>query len=195
MNTLVTHTEDQNSQESPDSQAKDEFYAKNKGNLFSHNLIAQGKLKYIQGDRPAVDCILCAVFERTPGVYAGVVWEDENLGIIMNPYPYNPGHVMAVPKVHYERFYALPVELITSLFTVVQKVQQAQEIAFHCVGHNVGINDGEFSGQSIKHVHVHVVPRFQSELGYIDIIGKTRVIPLQLDQAFEILKETFASLE
>jgi len=165
-------------------------------NLFTENLISLGKLKYVQGTaRPNVDCILCSIFERDPAVVSPVVWEDDQMMVVMNLYPYNPGHCMVVPRTHFERLYDLPADLVSYLFTIVQKVQRAQEIAFKCVGWNVGINDGDCSGQSIKHVHVQVVPRFKSELGFIDIIGKTRVMPIQLDQAMEMLKEAYNSLE
>ena len=47
---------------------------------------------------------------------------------------------------------------------------------FHPTGFNVGYNQGNYAGASIKHIHVHVVPRYQSELGFIEIVGKTKII-------------------
>ena len=48
-------------------------------------------------------------------------------------------------------------------------------------GYNIGINQGSFAGGSIDHLHIHIVPRYDAELGFIDIVGKTRVLPEGLD--------------
>ena len=163
--------------------------------LFTKSLLAQGKLGYIRGEtRPKVNCILCEIVKKNPDIPQHVVWEDEKCMIIMNLYPYNPGQVMVFPKLHYERFYELPQELILQIFNLIQKVERAQELAFKCVGWNIGVNDGDCSGQSIKHLHVHVVPRFTSEVGFLDIIAKTRAVPMQIDFAFHQMRDTFLKM-
>ena len=48
-------------------------------------------------------------------------------------------------------------------------------------GYNIGINQGRSAGGSIEHLHFHLIPRYGSELGFIDIVGKTRVLPEGLD--------------
>ncbi len=48
-------------------------------------------------------------------------------------------------------------------------------------GYNIGINQGRDAGGSIDHLHFHLIPRYGSELGFIDIVGKTRVLPEGLD--------------
>ncbi len=163
--------------------------------LFPKSILAQGKLGYIRGDtKPKVDCILCEIVKGNPNIPRHVVWEDETCMVMMNLYPYNPGQAMILPKAHFERFHLLPKDLMQQIFTLVQKVERAQEIAFKCVGWNIGVNDGDCSGQSIKHLHVHVVPRFASEVGFLDIIAKTRTVPMQIDYAFQQLREAFLKL-
>jgi len=115
--------------------------------------------------------------------------------IMMNLYPYNPGQALVLPKTHFEQFHTLPSEIITKIFVLVQKVERAQESAFNCVGWNIGINDGDYSGQSIKHLHVHVVPRYASEVGFLDIIARTRTVPIQIDYAFQQLRDAFLNLK
>ncbi len=164
-------------------------------NLFPKSILAQGKLGYVRGEnKPKVECILCEIVKANPQIPRHVIWEDDKCIVMLNLYPYNPGHAMVLPKAHYERFHALPSDLVQQIFTLVQKVERAQEIAFKCVGWNIGINDGDCSGQSIKHVHVHVVPRFASELGYLDIIGKTRSLVMQIDYALQQLRDAFLKL-
>lgn len=48
-------------------------------------------------------------------------------------------------------------------------------------GYNIGINQGKIAGGSIDHLHIHLVPRYGAELGYIDIVGKTRIVPEGLE--------------
>ncbi len=164
-------------------------------NLFQKSILAQGKLGYVRGEaKPMVDCILCEIIKGNPSIPRHVVWEDEACIIMLNLYPYNPGHAMVLPKTHIERLHLLPSDLLLHLFTLVQKIERAQEIAFKCVGWNIGVNDGDCSGQSIKHLHVHVVPRFASEVGFLDIIGKTRTVAMQIDYAFQQLRDAFLKL-
>ncbi len=163
--------------------------------LFPKTILAQGKLGYIRGEtKPKVDCILCEIVRGNPSIPRHVVWEDETCMVMMNLYPYNPGQVMVLPKAHFERFHALPQELIVKIFSLVQKAERAQEIAFKCVGWNIGVNDGDCSGQSIKHLHVHCVPRFTSEMGFLDIIAQTRTVPMQIDYAFQQMRDAFLKL-
>ncbi len=163
--------------------------------LFPKSILAHGKLGYVRGDaKPKVDCILCEIVKGNPNIPQHIVWEDDKCMVMLNLYPYNPGHAMVLPKAHFERFHALPKDLILHLFNLVQKVEQAQEMAFKCVGWNIGVNDGDCSGQSIKHLHVHIVPRFASEIGFLDIIGKTRTVAMQIDQALQQLREAFLKL-
>ena len=56
-------------------------------------------------------------------------------------------------------------------------------------GYNIGINQGKIAGGSIEHIHIHIVPRYSSELGYIDIVGKTRVVPEGLSSVKKKLEE------
>ncbi len=60
---------------------------------------------------------------------------------------------------------------------------------FSPTGFNIGLNQGENSGASISHVHFHLVPRYKGELGYIDIIGKTRVVVEDIDSVYRKMKK------
>ncbi len=144
--------------------------------LFTSHLLAIGKLNYVHGERPAVDCIFCAVRDDDPRVTSLKVYHDATLFICLNLYPYNPGHLMIVPNQHEEQFENLSVEVRNHLFEVVAGCQRMLQTIFHPTGFNVGYNQGEYSGASIKHFHIHLVPRYKYELGYIDILGGTKIV-------------------
>ena len=145
-------------------------------NLFNDNLIAAGKLNYARGKRPDVDCIMCAIRDDNPEVISLKIYTEELLFICLNLYPYNPGHLMVIPTRHVEKFEDLKEIERNRLFEVVILCQNMLQDLFHPTGFNVGYNQGENSGASVKHIHVHVVPRYQAELGFIDIVGKTKII-------------------
>ena len=68
--------------------------------LEKHNIVAN-KLDYARGKRPAVDCILCAVAANDPKVENLVVYRHRDWYVTLNLYPYNPGHLMIVPRTHH----------------------------------------------------------------------------------------------
>jgi ATP adenylyltransferase len=157
-------------------------------NLFNHHLVAQGKLDYARGKRPNVNCIFCALLENHPDVEKLPLYETDDILISLNMYPYNPGHLMVIPKRHYESFEDLPPELFIKIWNYVIASQKLLRKAFSPIGFNVGYNQGDFSGASIKHIHVHVVPRYKTELGFIDIIGKTKVIVQTVSECLQKMK-------
>ena len=63
----------------------------------------------------------------------------------------------------------------------IQGLQLMLDELYAPKGYNIGINQGSFAGGSIDHLHIHLVPRYGTELGFIDIVGETRVLPEGLD--------------
>jgi ATP adenylyltransferase len=88
---------------------------------------------------------------------------------------------MVIPTRHVEKFQDLKENERNRLFEVVFRCQNMLQDLFHPTGFNVGFNQGKYSGASIKHFHVHIVPRYQSELGFIDIVAKTKIILESVD--------------
>ena len=142
---------------------------------------ALGKLEYVQGkERPDVDCILCAIRDGDKRVINLKYYEDNLIFIILNLYPYNPGHSMIVPNRHILKFTELTKDEIQHIFRAVQGLQNLLDDIYNPRGYNIGFNQG-IAGASIPHLHCHLVPRYGTELGFIDIVGETRVVPEGLD--------------
>ncbi|MFW9945993.1 MAG: HIT domain-containing protein [Candidatus Odinarchaeota archaeon] len=151
---------------------------------------ALGKLDYVQGiARPDVKCILCSVRDNDERVVSLKIYQDNTLFISLNLYPYNPGHLMIVPNKHLTKFTDLTREELIHITRTIQGVQMLLDDLYNPKGYNIGINQGKIAGGSIEHIHIHIVPRYSSELGYIDIIGKTRVIPEGLNSVKKKLEE------
>lgn len=140
------------------------------------HLIAHNKLDYVQGKRPDVPCILCAVRDQHPEVEQLEVYRTPAFLVSLNLYPYNPGHLMLVPLRHIES----PAELsdaealeLHHLQTLSLKVIGS---LYPAQGFNIGYNLGQAGGGSIAHLHLHVVPRFRNEQGFMTTIGQTHIL-------------------
>lgn len=157
--------------------------------MFEKWLQALGKLDYVQGkDRPKVDCILCAVKNEDKQVTSIKVYQDDLIFICLNIYPYNPGHCMVVPNRHVLRFIELTRKEVKRIFRAIQGLQMLFDDLYSPKGYNIGFNEG-VAGASIPHIHCHIVPRYGSELGFIDIFAKTRVVPEGLESVKKKLDE------
>ncbi|MFW9771629.1 MAG: HIT family protein [Candidatus Thorarchaeota archaeon] len=136
-----------------------------------------------------MECILCSVRDNEESVRSLKIYHDNILFISLNLYPYNPGHLMIVPNKHITQFTELSKEEIIHLMRTVQGTQMLLDHTYNPKGYNIGINQGSIAGGSIEHLHVHVVPRYSSELGYIDIVAETRVVPEGLNSVKEKLEQ------
>jgi ATP adenylyltransferase len=109
------------------------------------------------------------------------IYEDNLIYVCLNLYPYNPGHLLIVVNRHITDITILTKQELEHSLRVIQGLQMMLNDLYNPHGYNIGINQGRDAGASIEHLHFHLVPRFGSELGFIDIIGKTRVLPEGLD--------------
>lgn len=115
--------------------------------------------------------------------------------VIMNFYPYNKGHIMVIPYCHESQIYNLNSEQQKELIEVVAESTRILQDYLKVDGINVGINFGKVSGASIpSHLHVHLVPRFNGDTGFMEIIFDTRVIGAPIKSIYEILHKGFNSI-
>jgi len=140
------------------------------------NLFVPSKMAYVRGERPNVDCIFCAIRERHSEVDNLEVHRTDHFIVSANLYPYNPGHLLLLPKRHI----LTPVDLTEEEETELNKLQRlclkTLEKIYHPQGYNVGYNIGRIAGGSIEHLHMHIVPRYMNEIGFIDILNNDRIM-------------------
>ncbi|MBN1900568.1 HIT domain-containing protein [Candidatus Sumerlaeota bacterium] len=140
------------------------------------NLFVPSKIAYVRGDKPAVECILCAIIIKDPRVKSLEVFRSAHFSLCANLYPYSPGHLLIFPKRHVEDVRELTLAESRELFHLEKRTLDILDKLYHPHGYNIGYNIGEWSGNSIKHLHLHIVPRYRNELGFVDIITETRII-------------------
>lgn len=109
-----------------------------------------------------MQCIFCSILAgASPATF---IHRDPVASVFCDIQPVNPGHVMVVPEVHAERLATLPPETGAHLFRTAQRVAQALlESSIRCDGVDLLLADGAVAGQEVPHVHLHVLPRFESD--------------------------------
>lgn len=156
------------------------------------------RIAYIRGaDKPADDstgeCPFCRVpkLDDADGL---VVHRGELAYVVLNLYPYAPGHVMVCPYRHIADYTettdaeaAEIADLTRDAMRVVRSVSGAK-------GFNIGMNQGHIAGAGIAaHLHQHVVPRWPGDQNFMPIIGRTKTLPELLDDTRELMAKAWGS--
>jgi ATP adenylyltransferase len=109
--------------------------------------------------------------------------------LILNRFPYNPGHLLAVPFREVEDLDNLEPAGRADLMEEIAFARRLLAAAFKPDGFNVGFNFGSAAGGSIAHLHAHIVPRWNGDTNFMPVIGHTRVLPQSLDATWVRLRE------
>ena len=133
------------------------------------------------------NCIFCKILAGE--IPSTAVYEDDDFKASLDVNPAARGHVIILPKNHAANIYELPDEDASKIMIVAKKIATAIEKAYHCDGVNILQNNGEAAGQTVFHLHVHVIPRFKGDT--VNIGWKQGDMPEDLDA---ICKEIQAQL-
>jgi ATP adenylyltransferase len=152
------------------------------------------RLDYVTGSKADVGCVFCTE-QALPDSDSLIVHHGSQCYVILNRYPYNPGHVMVLPKRHVPALADLSGEELHELADLTRLAESALVTAYRPQGINVGINLGVASGAGIReHLHVHLVPRWSGDTNFISVVGNTRVLPEDLQQSVARMRPVFADL-
>lgn len=152
---------------------------------------APWRMEYIQMKKPK-GCILCETPRQDNDAINHILYRGDRNFVIMNSYPYNPGHLMIVPYRHIASLEELTVEELHEHFDIVSRGIKVLRQVFNPGGFNLGINIGKVAGAGIEdHVHTHIVPRWQGDTNCMPVIADVRVIPEALAETYQKLKGKF----
>ena len=152
---------------------------------------APWRMEYIRMEKPK-GCILCEKPGQDNDAKNHILYRGENNFVIMNIYPYNPGHLMIAPYRHVASLEELTDEELHEQFDIVSRSIKVLRQVFNPGGFNLGINIGKVAGAGIEdHIHTHVVPRWQGDTNCMPVISDVRVLPEALDETYQKLKGKF----
>ncbi len=140
------------------------------------------------------DCVFCEVPERSADRDNLLLVRGENAYVMLNNYPYNPGHAMVIPTVHAGDYRDLDDAALLAKERLLQRTIDAMETALEPDGFNVGYNlGGSAAGGSIgEHLHAHVVPRWTGDTNFMPVVADTKVIVEAVDETYGRLRHAFA---
>ncbi|MFB6361424.1 MAG: HIT domain-containing protein [Halobacteriales archaeon] len=159
-------------------------------------LFAPWRIEWVEREEPRTGegCVFCELPERDDAEDAKVVAASDRAFVVLNNYPYNPGHVMVVPRPHGGEYGALNDTTLLEHARLKQHTFEALQAALEPDGFNTGLNLGTGAGGSIDdHLHTHVVPRWAGDTNFMAVVGDTTVIVEALDRTYGRLHEAFAA--
>jgi len=157
-------------------------------------LWAPWRMQYVGGKHPP-GCLFCRVIENPDEPDAElVVWRPEGAIVVLNKFPYNPGHAMVAPTKHESTFEDLDDEPSLQLMRALRGTLRVLRTTLTPDGFNVGANIGSAAGAGIPdHVHLHVVPRWNGDTNFMAVIDDVKIVNEALGQTAEKLKRAFAA--
>ncbi len=153
-------------------------------------LYAPWRTAYITDSAEKPDgCVFCHIADHPEKDHEHhVLYRDECVYVVMNRYPYTPGHFMVIPHRHTDAIENLSPKTWLRMSELVQRGVKMLKEGFGAQGVNIGMNLGAAAGAGIaEHVHYHLVPRFQRDTNFITTIGHTRVYSTDFDRVYEKL--------
>ncbi len=107
------------------------------------------------------NCIFCAI--AAGEIPSFKIYEDELVLAYLDIQPFSVGHTLIIPKAHTEGLLDTPDETLAALIARVKKVAEHVKVALPCDGFNILQSNGEAAGQTVKHIHFHIIPRRAGE--------------------------------
>jgi ATP adenylyltransferase len=121
-----------------------------------------------------------------------VLYRGKSNFIMLNSYPYNPGHLLIAPYRHTGNLEELTDSERNEHYKLVSRSIVVLKEVFKPGGFNMGANLGKVAGAGIEdHFHSHIVPRWQGDNNYIPVLADVRVIPQALEDTYKTLAGKF----
>ena len=107
------------------------------------------------------DCIFCKIANGS--IPSKTIYEDEKFRVILDLGPATKGHALILPKEHYADISEIPEETIGDAMKLAKKMAGLMTDKLGCDGFNIVQNNGEAAGQTVKHFHIHLIPRYKDD--------------------------------
>jgi ATP adenylyltransferase len=182
----------ENSGQGPELESKDEFPHVDDG---FERLWTPHRMVYIDGERPTdhagQGCPFCAVIGK-PDAEGLIVHRGQTCYVVLNLFPYNPGHVLVCPYRHVSLYVDLTDEETLEFGALTKASIIALGKSSSAMGFNIGINQGSVAGAGVQaHLHQHVVPRWGGDSNFLPIIAQTKALPMLLEDVRQRLVDVW----
>ena len=159
------------------------------------HLHAYWRMEYIETPRlPEGSNIFADLPKLGDDAQALIIHRSKLSYLVLNRFPYNPGHLLAVPFRAATDLVELDAAERADLMDEIILGKQVLTAAVSPNAFNVGFNFGTAAGGSIPHLHAHIVPRWTGDTNFMPVIGQTRVLPQSLAAMYERLRGVAAQM-
>ncbi|WP_296666824.1 HIT domain-containing protein, partial [Demequina sp.] len=145
------------------------------------------RMAYVKGAKPTDEppaCPLCKKVGADDREHL-VVHRGEHCYVVLNLYPYNPGHLMVCPYRHIGWYTEATDAERDEMSVLTQKAMHVLTAVSAPQGYNIGINQGRVGGAGISaHLHQHIVPRWEGDSNFLPIVARTKAVPELLDDTW-----------
>ncbi|MEM5875517.1 MAG: HIT domain-containing protein [Candidatus Aenigmatarchaeota archaeon] len=146
------------------------------------------RMKWILKKSKDKRCLLCSIAR---GKTKAKILKEGEFYVIMNNFPYTTGHLLIFPKKHVSSIEELNDEELMKLMKTIKFCIIKLKKCLKPKGFNIGCNIGKVAGASVKHLHFHIVPRFGSDAGFVEIVSSTKVMPEPIEKTYKKIKKYF----
>ncbi|SES99309.1 histidine triad (HIT) family protein [Salinibacillus kushneri] len=129
------------------------------------------------------DCIFCKILDGE--IPSAKIYEDEDVYAFLDISQVTKGHTLVIPKQHTENIYNTDSEVAQKVFARVPQIANAIKQTYQPKGLNLLQNNGEFAGQSVFHLHIHLLPRYDKDKDGFDLKWVTHSDEYDLKQIAE----------
>lgn len=149
---------------------------------------APWRIEYILSSKDE-ECIFCDKPKGDNDRENLILYRAKHNLVMLNKYPYNPGHLMVAPYKHVSQLdYLEDDELLEHIQLMKRCVIMLREV-MSPDGFNMGVNLGRVAGAGIEeHIHTHIVPRWNGDTNFMPVVSDTRAVPEALDATYTKLE-------
>ncbi len=148
---------------------------------------APWRIEYILSPKEE-GCFICEAVSQGEGPDTLLLHKGEKCLVIMNRYPYNPGHLMVAPIRHVGDLEELSDEECLEMMSLTKLCLKVLKEEMSPEGFNLGVNLGKVAGAGLEtHVHLHVVPRWNGDTNFMPVLADVKVIPEHILSTYEKL--------
>ena len=104
------------------------------------------------------NCVFCCLPAEK------IIMENQRALAFYDHYPVNPGHTLVIPRRHVETLFEASLEDVDAMTRLIFQVKNLLQETFNPDGFNVGVNVGRAAGQTVFHLHVHIIPRYHGDV-------------------------------
>jgi len=157
---------------------------------------APWRADYVKKVFKMTGCVFCRSLKMKNDREALILFRGEHNFVMLNKYPYNPGHLMIAPYKHLDSPEKADKASTNEMMDLLKRALQVLRNCYNPQGFNTGMNVGQSAGAGVKdHFHLHVIPRWTGDSNFMPLIGKTKVVIEDLDTAYGQLASLFNSPE